>query len=204
MPRITGIALTSLFWILCLMIAVISLRFLTAPMAEVMDHMIHYLPAVPLPLYAHILLGPLALALAPFQLWQGLRQSRPRLHRYSGYVYVTSVTLAGAASLLMLPHFLGSPFAATGFLVMAILWVSLTLRGVFLARARDYAAHRRFMLRSVAITFGAVTLRLIMAPLIAQGWSVVETYQITAWASWLPNLIAVQLYLHMQGNRAAA
>ena len=164
--------------------------------------MVHYLPAVPLPLFAHILGAPLALALAPFQLWQGLRKSRPRLHRRAGYTYVTAVVIAGAGSLLMLPHFLGSASAAAGFLIMAVLWIGLTLRGVFLARAGDYAAHRRFMLRSVAVTFGAVTLRLIMPPLIAQGWSVVETYQITAWASWLPNLIAVEIYLRAKSKRA--
>lgn len=48
------------------------------------------------------------------------------------------------------------------------------------------------MIRSVALTFGAVMLRVYMTPLMASGWSVPETYQITAWASWVPNLIVVE------------
>jgi hypothetical protein len=42
----------------------------------------------------------------------------------------------------------------------------------------------------------------ITPPLIAQGWSVVETYQITAWASWLPDLIAVEISLRAKSKRA--
>ena len=51
------------------------------------------------------------------------------------------------------------------------------------------------MTRSVALTFAAVTLRLIMAPLTVLGWSVTETYQVTAWASWIISLAAAELLL---------
>lgn len=202
MTRVAGVTLTSLFWLLCLAIAATSLRFLIAPMALVMDHMTHYLPDLPLPLYGHLLGGPLALALAPFQLWQGLRRARPRLHRALGYGYVGAVIVAGGGALAMLPMFLGSAVAAAGFATLGILWIGFTLRGVLLARGGNLAAHRRFMLRSAALTFAAVTLRLIMAPLMAQGWSVVETYQITAWGCWVPNLIAVEVYLRWKSKRA--
>ena len=33
-----------------------------------------------------------------------------------------------------------------------------------------------------------------MIPLIAAGWTVVETYNITAWAAWLPNLALASLW----------
>jgi hypothetical protein len=42
-----------------------------------------------------------------------------------------------------------------------------------------------------------------MAPLMAQGWSVVETYDVTAWASWVPNLILVELWLRRGTRRTA-
>lgn len=202
MTRIPLIGLTMLFWILCLLIAVVSLRFLIAPLTLVMDHVAHYLPTLTLPLYAHLLGAPIALALAPFQLWQGLRRARPRLHRALGYAYVISVVVAGVGSLLLLPSFRGTGFAATGFAVLGALWIAVTLRGVLLARTRDLAAHRRFMLRSVALTFAAVTLRLIMAPLMADGWSVVETYNVTAWGAWVPNLILVEVYLRWNNKKA--
>lgn len=204
MTRLARIGATTALWTFSILIAVISLRFLFAPMQVVMAHMVHYLPEVPLALYAHIIGGPLALVLAPFQLWRGLRAARPRLHRAMGYAYVASVLLAGAGALLMLPHFLGSPFAATGFAALAVLWIGFTLRGVALARAGARAAHRRFMLRSVALTLAAVTLRLIMAPLMEQGWTVVETYEVTAWAAWLPNLALMEIYVRRKSKRVPA
>ena len=60
--------LSSVF-LLSIAIAVVSVRFLFAPLAEVMPHMAHYLPALPLPLYGHLVFGPLALVLMPFQFW---------------------------------------------------------------------------------------------------------------------------------------
>lgn len=200
MTRWIDSGMRGLFWLMCLTVALVSLRFLVAPMQVVMAHMAHYLPTVPIALFAHILGAPLALALAPFQLWQGLRRARPGVHRAMGYVYVSAVLVAGVGSLALLPQFQGTAFAAAGFACLAVLWIGFTLRGVLLARAGDLAAHRRFMLRSVALTFGAVTLRLIMAPLMAQGWSVVDTYQITAWGCWVPNLVAVEIWLRLHGQ----
>ena len=182
------------FWGLSLLIAVGSLRWLLAPIAAVMPDMQHYTGLVPLALYGHILFAPLALALAPLQLWQGLRSRRPRLHRAIGYGYAMSVLIAGLSSLALLPHFLGSIWAGCGFFLLAVLWIGCTARGVWLARAGEFAAHRRWMVRSIALTFGAVTLRLLMAPLMAAGWSVTETYEITAWASWLLSLAAVEIW----------
>ncbi len=202
MTRIASYGPRALFWVLCLMVAAASLRFLVAPLAVVMDHMSHYVPTAPVALYAHIVGATLALAFCPFQLWQGLRRSRPRLHRAMGYAYVTAVLVAGTGALALLPFFQGSAFAATGFALLGILWIAFTLRGVALARGGDHTAHRRFMARSMALTFGAVTLRLMMAPLMAQGWSVVETYQITAWGCWLPNLIAVEVWLRANSKKA--
>jgi hypothetical protein len=60
--------------------------------------------------------------------------------------------------------------------------------GIWAAMQGDYARHRWWMQRSLALTFSAVTLRVIMAPLMASGWTVAQTYDVTAWGSWLLNL----------------
>lgn len=202
MTRLAWFGLRASHWLFSMLIALLSLRFLAAPLQEVMAHMAHYLPEVPLALFAHLLGAPLALALTPFQLWEGLRRARPRLHRLLGYTYVAAVLVSGLGALSLLPHFAGSGFAAAGFAVLGVLWIAFTLRGVQLARAGKFAAHRRFMLRSVALSLAAVMLRLIMAPLLANGWSVVDTYQITAWGSWVPNLILTEVYLRRKSKRA--
>lgn len=182
------------FWTLSLLIAVSSLRFLVLPMNVVMAHMLHYLPDYSLTTYAHLIGGPLALMLAPFQLWQGLRQRRPRLHRAIGYGYAMAVLIAGIGSLIMLPGFEGAAWVAAGFAALGLLWIGTTATGILQARNRNLAAHQRWMQRSVALSFAAVTLRLIMAPLMAAGWTPLETYQITAWGSWLLNLAVLEIW----------
>ncbi|MCB1391383.1 MAG: DUF2306 domain-containing protein [Rhodobacteraceae bacterium] len=194
---------TWFFWITSVLVAVSSWRILVTPMAETMEVMLHYLPEARLAFVAHMVGGPLALLLAPFQLWQGLRRRRPALHRWTGRVYGVAILVGGMGSLALLPRFEGSAFAQAGFAVLAVLWVGVTALGIARARAGDLAAHRRWMLRSVALTFAAVTLRLIMVPLMAAGWSVTETYQVTAWGSWLLNLMVLELWQSRRALRLA-
>lgn len=182
------------FWSFSLVIALMSWRMLVLPMAEVMPDMLHYLDTAPLGIWVHLVTGPVALALAPFQLWRGLRARRPALHRWMGRVYGLAILAGGMASLVMLPGFEGSRFAQAGFAVLAILWIGVTALGIAKARAGDFAAHRRWMLRSVALTFAAVTLRIIMAPLMAMGWELTATYDVTAWGSWVLNLVVLELW----------
>ncbi|MCW1932804.1 DUF2306 domain-containing protein [Pararhodobacter zhoushanensis] len=182
------------FWIGALSVGLISLRTLVLPLDVVMPAMAHYLADVPLGLQAHIIAAPLALILAPFQLWRSLRARRPVLHRWTGRAYGLAVLVAAIGSLVMVPHFTGSTFAALGFVALAVLWIGFTALGIAKARAGDLSAHRRWILRSVALTFAAVTLRLIMAPLMAMGWELNDTYLITAWGSWLINLAVLEVW----------
>ena len=185
---------------LCLAVALASLRWIVLPLDLVMEHMAHYSGAA---LWGHVLFGPLALALVPVQLSARLRARAPGLHRAAGYLSLLSILIAALSALLLLPNFLGTPFAASGFAALAVLWIVFPALGVAAARRGDLAAHRRWMLRTCVLTFGAVTLRIIMAPLMAAGWSVVETYQVTAWGNWLPFLIALELWLRRRTGAPA-
>ena len=190
------------FFISCLLVAMASLRFLVMPIGLVMQHMEHYLPRFAWPIYGHMIFGPIALALLPLQMTTRLRAAKPQLHRVLGRIAVVSMLISGASSLAMLPGFKGSDFAAAGFAAMGALWIAFTLLAVQAARARDIPRHRAFMLRAAALTFGAVTLRIIMAPLMATGWTVTETYDITAWGCWLPSLLIVEGWMLRQSKRA--
>lgn len=186
---------TSLFWIASLAVALMSLRWLVLPMDLAMPNMAHFQTDAPLALIAHLTGGPLALLLAPFQLWSGLRARWPGVHRALGRLYGLAILIGALGSLALVPAFTGSSFAAAGFVALALLWLATTALGIRAARARDFVRHRRWMLRSVALTFAAVTLRVMMAPLMAAGWSVNETYQVTAWGCWLVNLAVIEALL---------
>jgi uncharacterized membrane protein len=183
-----------IFAVLSLLIAVSSLRGLIAPLSLVMPNMAHFLTEAPWRLWGHILGGPLALALAPLQLSVWLRQRWPRVHRWSGRLYAAAVLIAGLAGMTLAPTSDASNFARIGFFVLGVLWLVTTFMGIALAMRGDLSRHRWWMERSIALTFAAVTLRLIMGPLMASGWSVAQTYDITAWGSWVLNLAILEIW----------
>lgn len=193
----------SAFAILSVLVALVSWRVLVLPVAQAMPNMAQYLPDMPVALYAHVVLAPLALFLAPLQLWRGLRLRRPVLHRWMGRVYALAVLLAGLGSLQFLAQIDASPRAALGFGLLALAWIGTTALGVLAAMSGRLEHHRRWMMRSVALSFAAVTLRLMMPVLILNGMTNAESYEITAWACWLPNLIFVEWWLGRREARLA-
>lgn len=174
-----------LFWFLSLAIALVSWRFLVLGV-----------PASPRPLalYAHIGLAPVALALMPVQFLPRLRARRPGLHRWTGRAYALAILISGVAGLSLALGTDAGPVAATGFALLAVLWLAVTGRAVWLAMAGRIAEHRRWMIRSAALTFAAVTLRLELPLLIATlGFD--TGYPIVAWLCWVPNLALTELWL---------
>ena len=152
----------------------------------------------------HAAAAAVALLLAPWQLLAGLRRRRPGLHRRMGRAYAGAVLIAGLAALPMATGSFAGPVAAAGFAALALAWLACTASGVQAARAGDLAAHRRWMLRSVALTCAAITLRLYLPIPPALGWSFADGYRAIAWACWLPNLLAVEAWLRLRQDRRSA
>lgn len=184
----------ALFWILCLGVALVSWRFLALGVEVSMPVMVHHLEARALALYAHIGLAPVALALIPLQLAPGLRARRPGLHRVAGRVYGLAVLVSGIGGLVIATGANGGPVAQIGFGLLGLLWLAITIRAVLLARAGRITAHRAWMVRSAALTFAAVTLRVYL-PI---GTALAEfepAYRVIAWACWVPNLALAEWWL---------
>jgi hypothetical protein len=57
---------------------------------------------------------------------------------------------------------------------------------------KDIDAHRKWMLRSYAITFSAVTLRLYQLPLMVLFGEFEPAYKIVAWLCWVSNLLIIE------------
>jgi hypothetical protein len=193
-----------LFWFFSAGIAIFSLVVvglsLAWGLAVAAPHLAHY-AGDQLPLYLHMVFGPLALALAPFQFWMRLRNRHRGVHCLIGYAYAISIAIAAASALVLLPRFAGSAWATAGFALLALAWLGTTARAVILARARRIDAHRVWMLRSAALTFAAVVLRLVTIPLMGTGLTLTQSYDVTAWASWLLPLIVTELMLRRPATR---
>jgi ABC-type spermidine/putrescine transport system permease subunit II len=60
---------------------------------------------------------------------------------------------------------------------------------------RDFAAHRRWMIRSFALTFAAVTLRLYLPLGFLLPVSFDDAYRVISFLCWVPNLLAAEWLL---------
>lgn len=150
--------------------------------------------AHPVGIYAHVFGSAVALALGPFQFSSALRERRPVLHRRLGRLYLgVGVLVGGLAGLYMAFHAFGGLSARLGFACLAVAWLYSGSRAYRAVRARDFMAHRCWMVRNFALTFAAVTLRLYLPTSVAMGVTVEVAYPAIAWLCWLPNLIAAEL-----------
>lgn len=146
----------------------------------------------------HVIAAPIALAIAVLQFLPRLRARRPGLHRWTGRVYATAILFGGVSGLLLAYTALDRPVAAAGFALLAVMWLGITARAVWLARAGQIAAHRRWMIRSFALTFAAVTLRLQLPVLFGLGMEYPEASNIIAWSCWVPNLLVAEWLVRRQ------
>ncbi len=104
-----------------------------------------------------------ALLGGPSQFAPVVRRRWPRLHRWAGRAYVVGCMVGGASALVLAAGVSSGPVAGAGFAALGLQWMYATGQGWATARARRYADHRRWMIRSFALTFAAVTLRLYLA-----------------------------------------
>lgn len=183
-----------LIWFLCLAVALASWRFLALGVEPSMEFVAYHAIERQFAFFAHITLAPVALMLLPFQYWKGLRTRRPQVHRWIGRAYGVSILLAGTGSLLMAFGTTAGPVAAWGFGVLAVLWLGSTGYGIWLARQGRIAEHQRWMFRSAALTFAAVTLRVYL-PFLFMTLSEETGYTLVAWLCWVPNLVFAEWYL---------
>jgi hypothetical protein len=114
------------------------------------------------------------------------------------------VLVGGLAGLLMAFHAFGGIAARLGFACLALAWLYTGLRAYLAARAREFALHRRWMVRNFALSFAAVTLRLWLPASMVLGIPGELAYPVIAWLCWVPNLVVAQLLLSALDARNAA
>jgi uncharacterized membrane protein len=194
----------ALFWFFCIAIPLVYFAIAAFWGWSGIPHMRHHLAHQGI-FWTHVLGASGALLLMPFQFWKGLRVRRRDLHIWVGRSYVALVLIGGLSGLYMAFFPMTGPIAGAGFFSLAVLWLGFTAMAYSKARARDIPAHQRWMIRSAALTFAAVTLRLYLPTTQLIGLPMESSYTAIAWACWVPNLIAVEWWhRHMAPSVAAS
>ncbi len=142
-----------------------------------------------LPLGVHISGAIVALAVGPWQFSARLRRRCPRWHRRIGVTYLLGCLVGGIGALLLAPVAYGGAVARLGFACLGVAWLVTGAAGLRMILHRRVADHRRWMVRSFALTFAAVTLRLLLLAAEAAHLDLRTSYAVIAWLCWVPNLL---------------
>lgn len=166
-------------------------------------------------LVAHIVFGSVALVAGTLQLWPWLRQRHAVAHRWIGRAYFFGgVFPAGVAVLAITPLASTGTVSVAANMTLALLWLPITIAGYRMARQRRYREHRRWMIRSYALTtsialnriWGFATLALLspsslerenvagslLAPDDHTGMAAIG---VANWLSWIVNLLIAEWWL---------
>jgi len=144
-----------------------------------------------------------ALLLGPVQFLPAVRRRWPRVHRWTGRTYVVGCLAGGASAIVLAAGVSSGAIAEAGFGALGVVWMHVTGQGWRTARARQWPEHRRWMIRSFAMTFSAVTLRIYMPLAGVLGFDLMRAYPAIAWLCWVPNAILAELYLRKDGASSA-
>jgi uncharacterized membrane protein YozB (DUF420 family) len=143
----------------------------------------------------HVSAGALALTVGLVQIFLGLSGRTRRLHRVLGRIYLGAVLVGVSASCYLavtIPP--GSPAYTLGLVGLGIAWFFTTVAGYRALMLGNVAGHRAWMIRSFAVTFSFVTLRVIATMIASLGlMSYDDATSPAAWLCWIVPLAIVEI-----------
>ena len=157
--------------------------------------MVHHFPDRTTAAAVHFGVGGFVLLIGPFQFLPRLRAKRPQIHRWTGRLYVAGCLASGVAALVLATHTITGGIATAGFSLLAIFWIISTSLAFVMALKGKFAEHRRWMIRSYALTLAAVTLRLYLPSSMALDIPFETAYPIISFACWVPNAVFAEWLL---------
>lgn len=185
--------------LLSISIALVSYRYVLkiGPIADAVAGNVLRSPWLPI----HAAGAATALLIGPVQFLPSIRNRFPGIHRWMGRTYAVSC-LVGGASGFMLALGASTGFVSTaGFGILAVLWIVTTSLAWRHATQRNFVDHRAWMIRSFALTFAAVTLRLYLPLLFLLPISFEDGYRAVSFLCWVPNLVLAEFYLRRWKTR---
>lgn len=162
-------------------------------------------PFAPYAIALHAGGGSIALILGAFQFVRRKGgQGRAPWHRWSGALYMASCLVSAPAGLLLAFGSTSGPIATAGFGTLAVVWFYVNVMGLRAIVGRRYAEHGRWMVRSYALTFGAVTLRLMLLGGALLHLDPLHVYLATSFLAWVPNLMVTETWFALRRFQTSA
>lgn len=149
----------------------------------------------------HVISSSFVLIAGFTQFFRVFRTRYPRIHRWSGWLYL--ITILG----LSLPSGLILAFSAAGglstqisFVLLSSLWAITTLSALYFLLKKRWLLHRDWMIRSFALSLSALSLRTWKIVLYElqpyfDGLTPIHIYQLESWLGWVVNLILAEIII---------
>lgn len=172
-----------------------AINFLGTKPDEVLDK-----PYFMLAFYVHIVSSVIVMPFGVLQFSSYLFQKYRKFHLLLGKAYILAILLLAAPSGLVIASFANGGLAAkVGFTIQSFVWWFYTYSAWQLAEKKQWQAHCRAMIKSLAITLAAMSLRVesyIMYYVFET--KPLETYLTVTWLSWVGNLLIAELLLFLR------
>ena len=166
------------------------------------QHIIH-LDYYRVAFYSHIFSSVIVLLCGAFLFSDFVLRKMPKAHRLVGKTYVfLLLSISAPSGMVMAFHANGGWMAQLSFLILTPLWWWFTYQGYRTARQRKFKAHKKWMTRSYALTFSAITLR--VAQMILGSFFYLDTevqYILVSWGSWILNLAVVEWWMFWNAKK---
>jgi hypothetical protein len=162
-------------------------------------------------LVTHIFSAAIALVLGPLQFIPAIRARRP-VHRTIGRLYLLGGVLPSAVAAVPVALLSGRLITQIGLTIPAILWLITGTLAYRAALRHDYTQHQNWMVRNYALTFLAVTSRILVPLLLlAQipfttgsiGDNAPSMIPVGQALGWIVNLIAAEILIRRRRSRSA-
>jgi uncharacterized membrane protein len=142
-------------------------------------------------LVPHAFFGALAMVMGAFQFSNRLRARYLSVHRFMGYVYITSVFISAPLGYPIAKKIDGLSLAGAS-VVQAFGWISTTCIALYCIRRGNIAQHRRWMMRGYpfAMVFTVARLIVPIPPILKMGLPGIEivVWSTIAAAAFLPSI----------------
>lgn len=144
--------------------------------------------------YTHVFSSIFTLLAGFTQFSDQLLKEHRQLHRLIGRLYAWNILLINfPAGMIMAIYANGYLPSKLAFIILDSLWFWFTLKAVIEIKRGNIAAHKRYMIRSYALTCSALTLR-AWKLILSNSFTIdpVTLYMIDAWLGFVPNLLLAE------------
>ncbi len=146
--------------------------------------------------YAHIYSSIFVLFSGAILFPNYFQKNWPKLHRWTGKLYVGLLLFISAPSaLIMAFHANGGWVSQVSFVFLAPFWWWFTYKGYLTARKKQFIEHKKWMARSYALSLSAVSLRvyqMLLGHFVEMDPAL--QYVMVSWASWVGNLAVAEIW----------